>query len=144
MSLHERPSYVTLNTNMFVKNQQHIYNCKGKDSQQIQIAVLHPPELVVPVPDVVLVDGGLHLLHLSFIRQNDHHGGVALVWQHDDASVVIMVLVEVVATQPLHHVHLNFGIFVHIEVCLVCVGTIEGFLPLSCVRGGAERTMNAV
>lgn len=97
----------------------------------------------MPVPDVVLVDEALHHLHLSFIRQDDHHGGVALVWQQDDRSVVVTALIELVATQPLHHVHLNFGVFVHMEVCLVCLVTIEGFLPLSCVRQGGEK-MNAM
>ena len=87
----------------------------------------------MPVPDVVLVDGSLYLLHLAFIRQHDHHGGVALVRQHDDCGEVVGVLVEVVAASPPHHVHLNLGGLVHTELCLVCVITIEGFLPLSCM-----------
>lgn len=93
----------------------------------------------MPVPDVVLVDVALNLLHLSLTRQDDHHGGVALVRQQDDRGVVLMVLVELVATQPLHHVHLNFGVLVHLEVRLLCQVTIEGFLPLSCVRRQREK-----
>ncbi len=88
----------------------------------------------MPVPDVVLVDVALHLLHLAFLRQDDHHGGVALVRQHDDRGVVVSVLVEVKATGLLHHVNLNVGGFVHMEVCLVSQVTIKGFLPLSCMR----------
>lgn len=84
--------------------------------------------------DVVLIDVVLHLLHFAFIRQDDHHGGIALVGQHDDSGVVVSVLIEVVASHSFHHVHLNFGGFVHMEVCLVCQVNIEGFLPLSCTR----------
>ena len=84
--------------------------------------------------DVVLVDEALHLLHLAFIGQDDHHGGVALVGQHDDRGVVVDVPVGVVIILPDHHVHLNFGGLVHIEVHLVCHDTIERCFPLSCMR----------
>ncbi len=85
------------------------------------------------MPDVVLVDVALHLLHLAFLRQDDHHGGVATVGQHDDGGVVVSVPVGVIVTRPHHHVHLNFGGSVHMEVRLVCQVTVEGFLPLSCM-----------
>lgn len=105
---------------------------------------LHPPKLVMPVLDEVLVDAGLHFLHLSFIRKNDDHGGAPLVRQLDDRSVVVIVMIVVIATQPLHHVHLNFGVFVHMKVCLVCQVTIEGFLPLSCKTKDRERDAQLV
>lgn len=84
--------------------------------------------------DVVFVDVALHLRHLAFIRQNDHHGGVAFVGQHDDGGVVVGVVIEVETTCPHHHIHLNLCVFVHVEVCLLGMVTIEGFHPLSCTR----------
>lgn len=86
----------------------------------------------MPVSEVVLADVALHLRHLAFIRQDDHHGGVALVGQHDDGGVVVDILVEVIATRPLHHINLNLGGFVHMEVKLLCQVGIKGSLPLSC------------
>ena len=86
------------------------------------------------VLDVVLVDIALHRRHLAFIRQDDHHGGVALVGQHYDGGVVVNIPVGVVVTRPHHHVHLNFGGLVHMEVHLACHVTTKGFFPLSCMR----------
>lgn len=83
--------------------------------------------------DLLLVDAALHLGHLAFLRQDDHHGGVTLVGQHDDGGVVFCVLIEVVAAGPLHHVHLDLGVFVHSELGFVCLVSVKGFLPLSCV-----------
>lgn len=76
-------------------------------------------------------DEVFHVFHLAFIGQHDHHGGVPLVGQHDDGDVVFSILVEVVATCPLHHINLNLGGFIHIEVHLLCLVAIKGFLPLS-------------
>jgi len=93
----------------------------------------------MPVPDVVLVDAGLHLLHLAFVGQDDHHGGVAPpVGQQDDGGVVVVVMVEVVAAGPLHHVHLDRRGLVHVEVGLLCVVDVEVFHPLSCREHGGE------
>ncbi len=88
----------------------------------------------MPVPDVFLADVALHLLHFAFVRQDDHHGGVAIVGQHDDSGVVVSILIEVISACPLHHVNLNLGVLVHVELCLVSQVTIEGSLPLSCVQ----------
>lgn len=88
----------------------------------------------MPLVDVVLADEALHLLHFSLVGQDDHHGGVALVRQQDDRRVVVEVLIVVVATHPLHHVHLNRGALVHVEVGLTRQVTVERFLPLPCVE----------
>lgn len=85
----------------------------------------------MPVLEVVLVDVTLHFAHLAFIGQDDHHGGVVLVGQHNDSGVVVSILIEIVATCPLHHVHLNRGGVIYMEVCLGGHVLIEGFLPLS-------------
>lgn len=96
------------------------------------VQLLLPVEGVVPVLEVILADEALHLLHFAHIRQDDQHGGVALVGQHDDGGVVFGVVVEVVAASPLHHVNLYLGLLVHSELGLAREVAVEGFLPLSC------------
>lgn len=91
--------------------------------------------------EVVLVDVALHLRHLVFIRQDDHHGGVAPVGQHDDSGVVVEILVEVKAACPLHHVNLNLGVFVHVEVALLCQVSVKVFLPLSCCDAAKGKSL---
>lgn len=81
---------------------------------------------------MVLVDVFLYTPHPAFIRKDNHHGGVTLVWQQDDAGVVRSVLKDVVVSRPYHHVNLNFGPAVNMEVRLMCHFTIKWFLPVSC------------
>lgn len=83
--------------------------------------------------EVFHADESLHLLHLAFIRHNDHHRGVSFIWQHDDGGVVVSITVDVVECCFRHHVHLNFGCVVNMEVCLVRIVFVEGVLPLSCM-----------
>lgn len=77
------------------------------------------------------VDVSLHSLHPEFIRKDNHHSGVSVVWQHDDASVVTCILIEVVVNRP-HHVNLNFGTAVNVEVVLMCPFSNKWFLLVSC------------
>lgn len=115
----------------------------GKVEKKTKVILL-PRERVVPVHDLLLVDAALHLGHLAFLGQDDHHGGVTLVGQPDDGGVVFSVPVEVVAAGPLHHVHLNLGGFVHGELGFVCLVPVEGFLPLSCVTQRRWEKCNVV
>lgn len=57
---------------------------------------------------------------------------VTVVWQHDDASVVNCILIEVVVIHPHHHVNLSFGTAVNVEVVLMCPFSNKRFLPVSC------------
>lgn len=55
---------------------------------------------------------------------------VTVVWQHDDASVVNCILIEVVVIHPHHHVNLSFGTAVNVEVVLMCPFSNKGFPAL--------------
>lgn len=86
----------------------------------------------MPVPEVLLGDCGLQLSHLAFTGQDDHHGGVALVGQHDHSGVVVKIVVVVITAGSLHHVHRNLGVLVYVELILLGQVGIEWLLPLSC------------
>lgn len=99
---------------------------------QIQKAHQLPSEEgVVPVSEVVFADQGLNLLHLPVVWQHNHHGSVSLVRQHEHRSKVVLVLVEIIATGPLHHVHCHLGVLIHVEVCLPGEFLIKELLPFA-------------
>lgn len=77
-------------------------------------------ERCMPFPDVLLADDALHFLHLSYFRQDNHHGGVALVGQQDDSNVVVVVPMVIKTAHLFHHVHLNLGVLIHVELALDC------------------------
>lgn len=96
--------------------------------------LLPSSQLIVPSPEVVLVDFALQLAHPALIRQDNHHGGVALVGYHENFGVVVIVMVEIISAGSFHHVDLDPGVHVHVEVLLLGVVGIEWFLPLSCLH----------
>lgn len=89
-------------------------------------------QLIVPFSEVSPVDFALQLAHLAFIGQNKHHGGVALVGHHENFGVVIKVVVELISARSFHHIDLDCGVFVHVEILLLGLVCIKWFLPLSC------------
>lgn len=97
-----------------------------------RLTLLRPEERVVPVLDVFCADEALHLFHFAFMGKDDHHGGIALVGQQENSGVVLIIPEEVVASRLPHHVHLNSGVFVHMEILLACEIAIERLQPLSC------------
>lgn len=90
-------------------------------------------QLIVPTPEVALVDFGLQLAHLAVIRQDNHHGCVALVGHHENSGVVVKVVVEIISAGSFHHVDLDLGVLVHVEILLLSLVGIERLLPLSCL-----------
>lgn len=90
-------------------------------------------QVIVPSPEVALVDFGLQFAHLAVIRQDNHHGGVALVGHHENSGVVVKVVVEIVSAGSFHHVDLDPGVLVHVEILLLGLVDIERLLPLSCL-----------
>lgn len=112
-------------------NQHHVSYFQEKLKTLIGFLLL--VETVMPVSQVVLANEALNFLHLVFIRQNNHHGGIALVGKRDDGAVVAVIMVVIKAPHLLHHVHFNLGVFIHMELCLCCMVFVEGLLPLSCV-----------
>lgn len=92
----------------------------------------------MPVSEVLLGDCGLQLTHLALIGQDNHHGGVALVGQHDHTGVVVKILVVVITAGSLHHVHLDLGVLVYVEFILLGQVGIERLLPFSCCDAKKE------
>lgn len=104
----------------------------SRSKREVKYRDLHSEERVVPVPEVLLGDCGLQLSHLALIGQDNHHGGVAPVGQHDHTGVVVKILVVVITAGSLHHVHLDLGVLVYVEFSLPGQVGIEWLLPLSC------------
>lgn len=100
--------------------------------QGLEQFLLPSCQLIVPSPEVALVDFALQLTHLALVRQNNHHGGVALVGQHENSGVVVKVIVEIISAGSFHHVDLDPGVLVHIEILPLSLVGIEWLLPLSC------------
>lgn len=72
----------------------------------------------MPFHDRVQADDPFHNISHSLVRQDYHHGDVSSVGQLEDSGVVVIIMVVVKASSRPHHVDLNFGVFVHIEVVL--------------------------
>lgn len=119
----------------FIKSEQNQVNRQASlenINQELKHHLLPSSQLVMPIPQEVLVDFALQLAHLALIRQNNHHGGVALVGHHDNFGVVVKVIVEIKSAGSFHHVHLDLGVLVHVEILPLGQIGIEWLLPLSC------------
>lgn len=104
--------------------------------QELKQYLLPSCQLIVPVLEVAFVDFALQLAHFALIRQNKHHGGVAFVGHHENTGVVIEVIVEIISAGSFHHIDLDCGVLVHVEIFLLGPVCIKWFLPLSCLNKG--------